>query len=69
MALQLSGRQFLHSRVKGNENTALLLRLPEEQSICPLLVPPDSRSHEFEACCYLSVQGPEFMPGVGGIFA
>jgi hypothetical protein len=42
VAPQISSRQFLHAGVEGNQNAVPFHRLPEEQSVRPLLMSPDS---------------------------
>ena len=49
MAPQLSRRQILDAGVEGNQNAALVHRLPEEHSVRPLFVSPDSRGQRHQA--------------------
>ena len=69
MAPQLSSRQFLHAGVEGNQNAVPFHRLPEEQSVRPLLMSPDSCGQGLQAGGYLAIQRPEFMSRVAGGFA
>ena len=69
MVPQLSSCQFLHAGVEGNQKTVPFHRLPEEQSVRPLLMSPDSCGQGFQAGKYLAIQRPEFMPRVAGGFA
>src|SRR6516164_5612303 len=66
MALQLSRRQFLNAGIEGHQNTASFARLPEEHSIRPLSMSPDSGSHQPQSRGYLAIQGPEFMSCMAG---
>ena len=66
MVPRLSSRQFLHAEIEGNQNAVPFHRLPEEQSVRPLLMSPDSCGQELQAGGYLAVQRPEFMSWVAG---
>ena len=69
MALELAGRQILDAGVEGNQNAVPFHRLPEEQSVRPLLVPPDCCGERLQAGRYVAIQGPEFVSRMGGGFA
>jgi|SRR5208337_1151465 len=69
MAAQLSPRQILDAGVEGNQNAVPFRGLPEEQSVCPLLMSPDSCGQGLQAGGYLAIQRPEFMSCVAGGFA
>ena len=69
MALPIPHRQSLYARVEGDKNAASFHRLPEEQSVRPLLVTSHFRGHEFEPVRRLVIQRPEIMSGMAGGFA
>lgn len=66
MAAQLTPRKILNAGVEGNQNAVPFHRLPEKQSICPLLMSPDCCGERLQASGYLTIQRPEFMSRMGG---
>lgn len=69
MAAQLARRQILDAGVEGDQNAVPFRRLPEEQSVRPLLMSPDFGGERLQAGGYLAIQWPEFMSRMGGGFA
>ena len=69
MAARISSRQLLHAGVEGYEKAAPLHRLPEQQSIRPLLMSSHSCGHRLQDSRKLMVQGPELMSCMACCFA